>query len=235
MTLIRTDVKEIRTELGLERTYVSALTHNPISRGPTAENRLKLDIVAPGTAILSARSQNKKFLGAVHLTGESEDSNICTWPELAWLRLSWQVAVLFFARFSLPMDIGMTASVGGQYMPGGVNEGYNVHSWFGRVDLAASVPRSDDTYSGYGIGVAHEDDEDFFTYTVNIPRPVEGDNGSLKLKATMVYADRPGGKLQHDLNLVVASGELERHGNQVSKPFPLGATEGLIVITMSSK
>ncbi len=43
------------------------------SRGPTAENRLKPDLVAPGTAILSARSRNKKFVGSVDYTGASGD------------------------------------------------------------------------------------------------------------------------------------------------------------------
>jgi len=43
------------------------------SRGPTAENRLKPDVVAPGTAILSARSRNKKFVSGVDRTGVSGD------------------------------------------------------------------------------------------------------------------------------------------------------------------
>jgi hypothetical protein len=43
------------------------------SRGPIAENRLKPDVVAPGTAILSIRFQNKKYLSSVNLTGVSED------------------------------------------------------------------------------------------------------------------------------------------------------------------
>ena len=43
------------------------------SRGPTAENRLKPDVVAPGTAILSARSRSKKFVDGVDYTGVSGD------------------------------------------------------------------------------------------------------------------------------------------------------------------
>jgi serine protease AprX len=43
------------------------------SRGPTAEKRLKPDVVAPGTAILSTRSQKKKNLGAVSQGGVSGD------------------------------------------------------------------------------------------------------------------------------------------------------------------
>jgi subtilisin family serine protease len=216
------------------------------SRGPTAENRLKPDIVAPGTAILSARSQNKKYLGGVHLTGESGDSKYMylAGTSMATPLVAGCCAVLRQALIAnghrdekdgvknptgsliKALLINGAAPVGGQYMPDGVNEGYNAHSGFGRVDLSASIPRINDAYSGYGIGVVDEDDEDPFEYTVNIPRPLEGDNGSLTLKVTMVYADRPGGKLQHDLNLVVASGELERHGNQVNKSFPLGAAEG---------
>ena len=44
------------------------------SRGPTAEDRLKPDIVAPGTAILSTRSQKKKYVGTVNQGGESGDT-----------------------------------------------------------------------------------------------------------------------------------------------------------------
>ncbi|KAK5624866.1 hypothetical protein RRF57_000582 [Xylaria bambusicola] len=44
------------------------------SRGPTAENRLKPDVVAPGTAILSTKSRKKKFLSSVDKTGVSDDS-----------------------------------------------------------------------------------------------------------------------------------------------------------------
>lgn len=43
------------------------------SRGPTAKNRLKPDVVAPGTAILSARSRSKRFLGGVDHTVVSGD------------------------------------------------------------------------------------------------------------------------------------------------------------------
>ncbi|KAH8634189.1 hypothetical protein IG631_09589 [Alternaria alternata] len=44
------------------------------SRGPTAENRLKPDLVACGTAILSAKSRCKKYLTSVDKTGISGDA-----------------------------------------------------------------------------------------------------------------------------------------------------------------
>jgi subtilisin family serine protease len=44
------------------------------SRGPTAENRLKPDLVACGTAILSAKSRCKKYQTSVDKTGVSGDA-----------------------------------------------------------------------------------------------------------------------------------------------------------------
>ncbi|USP74613.1 hypothetical protein yc1106_01887 [Curvularia clavata] len=44
------------------------------SRGPTAENRLKPDLVACGTAILSAKSRCKKYQTSVDKTGVSGDT-----------------------------------------------------------------------------------------------------------------------------------------------------------------
>ncbi|KAK1963105.1 subtilisin-like protease [Colletotrichum sublineola] len=45
------------------------------SRGPTAENRLKPDVVAPGTAILSTRSRNMKLVSDVDRAGVSGDDS----------------------------------------------------------------------------------------------------------------------------------------------------------------
>ncbi|KAL6810216.1 putative subtilisin [Trichoderma camerunense] len=216
------------------------------SRGPTAENRLKPDVVAPGTAILSARSQSKKYLSGVHITGQSGDDK---YMYLAGTSMSTPLvagccAVLRQALLSngyqdegngvknptgaliKALLINGAVPVGGQYMPDGVNEGYNPHSGFGRVDLAASLPKINDPCSGYGVGVAHDDDETPFQVQIPIPETDEGAEGSWTLKATLAYADLPGGRLQHDLNLVVAIGEHERHGNQMNSLYSLGSTDG---------
>ncbi|KAM0224746.1 hypothetical protein ACHAQD_001540 [Fusarium lateritium] len=216
------------------------------SRGPTAENRLKPDIVAPGTALLSARSQNKRYLWNVDVTGKSGDDKYMylAGTSMATPLVAGCCAVIRQALAAngyqdeqngtknptgsliKALLINGAIPMRGQYMPDKVNECFNPHSGFGRVDLGASMPKVNHLYSGYGIGVADEDDESPFTSDINVPKPLEGGKGPLTLKVTMVYADLPGGQLQNDLNLAVDVGGTERHGNGCDRAYSLGAMDG---------
>ncbi|KAJ4362311.1 hypothetical protein N0V83_010404 [Neocucurbitaria cava] len=212
------------------------------SRGPTAEYRLKPAFVAPGTAILSARSQNKKYLAAVNQAGASGDDKYMylSGTSMATPLVAGTCAVLREALLAngyqdesngvknptgsliKALLINGAVTIRGQYMPHDVSDEPNPHSGFGRVDLARSLPKLNDPYSGYGIGTVDEDDEAEFMVEIPVPEPKVND-GKLCLKVTLAYADLPGGQLQNDLNLAVSSGNYERHGNQ-SEPFPIGTT-----------
>ncbi|EED20825.1 subtilisin, putative [Talaromyces stipitatus ATCC 10500] len=225
------------------------------SRGPTAEDRLKPDVVAPGTAILSARSQNQKFLAKVDQAGKSGDSKYMylSGTSMATPLVAGCCAVLRQAlrangyRDERPdgvknptgslikaLLINGAVPIKGQYMPDDAEEEHNPHSGFGRVDLAGSLPKLNDPCSGYGVGVADEDDEAPFKLEIPVPDLKEKQNtagttqteeGQWTLKVTLAYADLPGGKLQNDLNLIVVVGEHEYHGNQTKRKFPVDSKE----------
>lgn len=215
------------------------------SRGPTAENRLKPDIVAPGTAILSARSQKKKNLASVNQAGPSGDDKYMylSGTSMATPLVAGCCAIIreaLFANGYQDEDNGVKNPTGslvkallingafpinGQYMPEDISNEPNPHSGFGRVDLAESLPKLSDTYSGYGIGTANEHDESSFQAEFPVPNAkVSGEKWTFK--ATLVYADQPGGELQNDLNLIVRNGDVEVHGNQRNRQYPMGSKEG---------
>ncbi|CAO2655169.1 Nn.00g102330.m01.CDS01 [Neocucurbitaria sp. VM-36] len=214
------------------------------SRGPTAEDRLKPDIVAPETAILSTRFQNKKYLATVNQAGASGDAKYMylSVTSMATPLVAGTCAVLREALLAnghqdetngvknptgsliKALLINGAAAVNGQYMPEDISDEPNPHSGFGRVDLMRSLPELNDPFSGYGIGAADEDDEASFMVQISVPEPKAYD-GKWSFKVTLAYADLPGGQLQNDLNLIVVSGGYERHGNQVKRQFPLGSRE----------
>jgi len=221
------------------------------SRGPTAENRLKPDVVGPGTAILSTRSRNMLSTSAVGVFGAVTDprywylggTSMAT-PLIAGCCAVLRETLRTTGYQDMTNDvknptgslvkallINGAVPIKGQYMPKEVGEEPNPHSGFGRVDLARSVVAPDDKHCGYGTGVM---DDDQAPLRISIPVPEEtptpnqkplGETAGLSLKVTLVYADFPGQRLSNDLNLVVVSGDKERHGNQGNQDFSVGSAQ----------
>ncbi|KAI0815533.1 subtilisin-like protease [Xylaria sp. FL0064] len=212
------------------------------SRGPTAENRLKPDVVAPGTAILSTKSRKKKFLSTVDKTGVSDDgqymylsgTSMAT-PLVAGCCAALRECLLKngykdeegginnpTASLIKALIINGAVPISGQYMPDEFGQGPNSHSGFGRVNIANSFAMIEpsDALSGYGVGVVDEETEEPFVTQILVP----SSDKNLTLKLTMAYADLPGAALSNDLNVVVIAGDKERHGNQGNQDFSIGAT-----------
>jgi hypothetical protein len=214
------------------------------SRGPTAENRLKPDVVAPGTAILSARSRKKKFVSGIDKTGVSDDNRYMylsgtsmATPLVAGCCAAIRECLLKngykdqengvinpTASLVKALIINGAVPVTGQYMPDEISLEPNPHSGFGRVDVAATIAmiEPDDKSSGYGIGSIEEATEERFITQISVPK---GDGKGRTLKVTLAYADLPGGALSNDLNLIVVSGEKERHGNQTDQEFDVNTDD----------
>ena len=196
------------------------------SRGPTNDERIKPDVVAPGSYILSTRSRATKSEGwqlsidplYMFDGGTSMATPLvagCVAVVRAFLRsqhgLKKPSAALMKA-----MIINGAHDLAGQYLPSEAGAAPNNNQGFGRVDAQAVV----------GPYAAHEtlqffdelkklDTGEHEDRTIKIPA------GSNRLKVTLVWSDPPGEGLQNDLDLVVVANKLERHGNMTagSKDF----------------
>jgi subtilisin family serine protease len=190
------------------------------SRGPTADGRIKPDVVAPGTGILSTRSRAP---GAGNGWGPSQDPNFFFegGTSMATPLVAGCAAVVreYLINKGLPhpsaalikaMLINGADTLPGQYTPSETGTVPNVHQGFGRVNLAATVDDDpqvqllelwdEDTALGTG------EDE---TFTITLANPVG------MLKVTLVWTDAPGETLQNDLDLTVTAGGHTRLGNAV--------------------
>jgi serine protease AprX len=202
------------------------------SRGPTKERRIKPDVVAPGTCILSTLSRD--VVNPSTVFGDSNDPLFFfdSGTSMATPLVAGCVAVLRetlvknglatpSAALIKALLINGAVDIQGQYSPSEAAAAPNNSEGFGRVDLARSVILpGDQPSSGFREGgPLAEGDEDTLTITVPTapPRP-DGDIplGALgaSLKITLVWSDPPGSALQNDLDLIVrAAGGSERHGN----------------------
>jgi subtilisin family serine protease len=204
------------------------------SRGPTNENRIKPDVVAPGTCILSTLS--RAVARPSDIFGTSSDTLFFfdSGTSMATPLVAGCVAVLRetlvkngsarpSAALIKALLINGAIELPGQYSPTEAGPPPNNNSGFGRVDLAGSViTPGPDADAGFGEGgPLKEDEEDSFS--VDIPEhgksaaaPDEFAPTSLGIsfKITLVWSDPPGAALQNDLDLIVraANGD-ERHGN----------------------
>lgn len=200
------------------------------SRGPTPEGRIKPDVVAPGTSILSALSRNAPM---DDFFGHSDDA-------LYWFSSGTSMATPLVAgcaavlRESLVKNGMPTPSAAlvksllingatelvGQYSPSEAGASPNTNSGWGRVDLAGSVIiPGNPADSGFGEGgPLREGEEDRIGVTIPEERD-KGDQAAVlgigtTFKITLVWSDPPGPLLQNDLDLIViASDGTERHGN----------------------
>jgi subtilisin family serine protease len=188
------------------------------SRGPTKEQRIKPDVVAPGTCILSTRSRRANVDDTF---GTSTDPAFFfdSGTSMATPLVSGCVAVLREALIKngnpnpsaaliKALLIQGAVTLAGQYTPSEAGESPNTSSGWGRVDLAGSIPLPSEQ-SGFGeagpLGQGQE-----HTFEVRLAEPG-------KLKVTLVWTDPPGAALQNDLDLIVRAGCKERHGNAGTK------------------
>ena len=203
---------------------IDLLANNPegmaafSSRGPTNDGRIKPDVVAPGTYILSTRSRVTQSKG----WGLSDDPLYMFdgGTSMATPLVAGCVAVV---RAHLRTQLGMKKpsaallkaalingahNLVGQYHPSETGAIPNNNAGFGRVDVQAVV----------GPYPAHEAVQ-FFDESRKLDTGQQQDRtiavpaGAKRLKVTLAWTDPPGEGLQNDLDLVVRVKNEERHGN----------------------
>ena len=183
-------------------------------RGPTKDGRIKPDVVAPGTSILSAQSRDAS---TSTFWGVSPDAD---WSykggtSMATPLVSGCVAVIreYLRREHGSSDpsaallkallINGCKELPGQYVPSEAGRAPNFSEGFGRVSLERTIDNDQITF--------HEENRKLDTgqnasFTLNT---TAGSN----VKVTLVWTDPPGASLQNDLDLIVRHGTEERHGN----------------------
>jgi hypothetical protein len=187
------------------------------SRGPTNDERIKPDVVAPGSFILSTRSRRTKSEGwgltddplYMFEGGTSMATPLvagCAAVVRAFLRkqgLAKPSAALMKA-----MIINGARQLAGQYVPSEAGLAANNNQGFGRVDVQAVIGpyAAKETVQFFDekkkLDAGEREDR-----TITIPA------GASRLKVTLVWSDPPGEGLQNDLDLVVVANQQERHGN----------------------
>lgn len=193
------------------------------SRGPTQDGRLKPEVVAPGTNILSTRSRHPKadmLWGAYNQDYVWSGGTSMSTPLVAGAAAVIREYLVTDRKISEPSAALVKAALmhssedlfPGQFGSVGASRGQellsvrpNQDQGFGRVDverattLAASLIIDEKT--GLGPGDTH-------VYPVNVTK-------STKLEATLVYTDAPGSAaaskaLVNDLDIAVINSKGER-------------------------
>jgi len=188
------------------------------SRGPTNDGRIKPDVVAPGTFILSTRSRATESQGwglssdplYMFDGGTSMATPLvagCVANVRAFLRTSHGNAKPTTALLKA-LIINGARDLTGQYVPSETGGIPNNNEGFGRVDVQSVV-------GPYPAGetVTFFDEETALDTGETEQRVLTVAASSTGLKATLVWTDPPGEGLQSDLDLIVKAGGLERHGN----------------------
>ena len=188
------------------------------SRGPTHDGRIKPDIVAPGTWVLSSRSRATKSTG----WGASADplymfdggTSMAT-PLVAGGTAVVRAFLKTTHKLKKPsaalikaMIINGAHVMTGQYSPSEAGAIPNSNQGFGRMDLQAVVgPYGPTEQLQFFDEATALDTGEKFEKKITVPA------GTKLLKATLVWTDPPGEGLQSDLDLIVVAGAVERHGN----------------------
>lgn len=203
------------------------------SRGPSKEGRVKPDIVAPGTCILSARSSIAEW-GQDWAQSKDEKWMFDGGTSMACPLVAGGCALIREALKTHPLNkkyneehegkepsaalvkallINGAEELKGQYLPTEAGPSPNFSSGWGRVNLTKSLETA--TYAespaanGCHDGDALDDDNN-----KDYSREVEIADSGKSLKVTLVWTDLPGAMLQNDLDLTVSvSGPQTKLGN----------------------
>jgi subtilisin family serine protease len=189
------------------------------SRGPTKNERIKPDITAPGTSILSACSRDAKvsdfwgkssdplyaFMGGTSMATPLVAGCAAIVREYFQTKHHLQPS----AALVKAMLINGAKDISGQYVPSEAPGIPNFSEGFGRVDIAAAVgPWSDNER------VTFKDENTELDTGENEQTDVHINGSDSLLKVTLVWTDPPGEALQNDLDLIVRTADgQERHGN----------------------
>jgi hypothetical protein len=186
------------------------------SRGPTNDGRIKPEVVAPGTFVLSTRSRatmskgwalsgDPLYSSKAHEHGDTARGRLHgEHPRLPADRARVEnpsAALLKALVINGAVDMTGQYAVGSGAIP-------NNSEGFGRVDLQAVV-------GPYGPGetlIFFDENKKLDTGQAE-SRVVQVPPGVHLLKATLVWTDPPGEGLQSDLDLIVTAGTQTRHGN----------------------
>jgi len=203
------------------------------SRGPTVDHRIKPDVVAPGTFILSTRSRDTSGTGwqtsADPLYFYEGGTSMAT-PLVAGCAAVLREFAIKQKGIKTPsaalikaMLINGAHNLGGQYVPSEAGVIPNADQGFGRVNVAAVVGAL-----GFSQQLIMRDEMDALdtgeeqVVTANVPV------GAKSLKVTLVWTDPPGEGLQNDLDLIVTGGKrVERHGNQPANAVAFDRTNNV--------
>ncbi|KNG48584.1 kp-43 peptidase [Stemphylium lycopersici] len=204
------------------------------SRGPTKEGRIKPDVMAPGTAILSAASQDlpmRSDLRTEYGTSMDDGYIFMSGTSMATPLVAGCIAALREAVISVgelnpsaalvkALLVNGTVDIQSTKGTGSTNETVlpppNGLQGFGRVEMSRSIaPLSGKSGCGF-VDAGNGKSVDALSPNNRVwrsePIEIKGPGGCLVV--TMAYSDREGKLLQNDLNLIVidAKGN-ENHGN----------------------
>lgn len=202
------------------------------SRGPTADRRIKPDVVAPGSYILSTRSRATKSEGW-GLSGDPlymfEGGTSMATPLVAgsaavvreFLRVKYKLKSPSAALLKA-LIINGAYSLAGEYQASEAGASPNNSQGFGRVNVHAIVGAdgANKSIQFFDEDKALDTEEN---QVFNIPVPIN----ARQLKVTLVWTDPPGEGLQSDLDLTVKIGDDERHGNMLSGSLDFDRTNNV--------
>ncbi|MCB1129725.1 MAG: S8 family serine peptidase [Verrucomicrobiae bacterium] len=188
-------------------------------RGPTRNQRIKPDVVAPGTFILSAQSRRMPLTSVVM---PSADSNYrfsrgtsmstplvagCAALVREWLATHHATPNPSAALLKALIINGAT-DMAGQYTPSEAPAIPNHSEGFGRVNVADTI-----NHDGLHTLLFFDEGIELDTQEIAPSREFSLPTGA-KIKVTLVWTDPPGAGLQSDLDLIVRdSAGTECHGN----------------------
>jgi subtilisin family serine protease len=187
------------------------------SRGPTADGRVKPDVLAPGTFILSTRST--QLAENVFSWRKYPASKLYLFNGGTSMATPLAAGAAALIRQHLRKNIGIPSPTsallkaamiaGAKRLAGAAGRLYDMNMGFGRVNVDAIVSPPPPAKAGFFESPSGLETGDSGTIRIEV-------RSSAPLRCVLVYTDPPGDHLVNDLNLIVKAPDATQwYGNQV--------------------